>query len=485
MDLVKFVAVGGQKEISDYYWYVESILSNSDELKNQVENDITIYTQDEYPNTVFCSIVEERFIVDVIFDFSTFESEKHLAIDITSNNYKLDKENSYLENLKLVIKKAIANDWRNIVWLFDEDAFLLSKDLYGRFYIIENKIRRFINEYMLKTIGINWWGILSESGLAIEGKYKARCSGYKKTVYGFNNIDDHLMAIDVKDLYKILTMKRMEWKPAYDPAIEALLVGVTKNKEHQIIEMLKKQLTVKEDFKEMFFQEYFESSFFDSFEEFESSRNHVAHNKILDRTSYKKIHGLLDKMDKYVEGALRKLYTDKQSLEQKQEAVRKYKELLFEVKQNDSGVNIREAGAIIEEFGNALEEKTAEIIEALRCREDINISEMKFKRNNNSGELFSAVSSVTNEKLDFYYSMDVIDSEGSESTLTISCIQGPINVDGLDASEGNIIISYFNGEVSCDEDGIYTPIVKDGIPDYYMKNYLNVMVKFILTKLKP
>ena len=110
---------------------------------------------------------------------------------------------------------------------------------------------------------------------------------------------------------------------------------------------------------------------------------------------------------------------------------------------------------------------------------------MKFKRNNNSGELFSAVSSVTNEKLDFYYSMDVIDSEGSESTLTISCIQGPINVDGLDASEGNIIISYFNGEVSCDEDGIYTPIVKDGIPDYYMKNYLNVMVKFILTKLKP
>jgi hypothetical protein len=484
MDLVKFAAVGGKKEISDYYWYVESILSNSDELKNKVENEITIYTQDEYPNTVFCSIEEESFIVDVIFDFSSFESEKHLTIDITSDNYKLDTENSYIENLKLGIKKAVAKDWRNIVWFFDEDAFLLSEDLYGRFYTIENKIRRFINEYMLKTIGINWWEIISESRLTIEDKYKARCPGYKKTVSGFNNIDDHLMAIDVKDLYEILTMKRMEWKPAYDPAIEALLVGVTRDKEHQIIEMLKKQLTVKEDFKKIFFQEYLESDFFDSFKEFESSRNHVAHNKILDRTSYKKIHELLDKMDKYIEGALRKLYTGKKSLEQKQEAVRKYKELLLEVKQNDSGVNIREAGAIIEKFGNALEGKTAEIIDALRYREDINISEMKFKRNINSGELFSVVSSVTNEKLDFYYLMDIVDSEGSESTLTISCVQEPIIVDELDASEGNIVISYFNGEVSYD-DGYYTPIVKDGIPDYYMKNYLNVMVKFILAKLKP
>lgn len=113
-----------------------------------------------------------------------------------------------------------------------------------------------------------------------------------------------------------------------------------------------------------------------------------------------------------MERAIEELYKNKKSLEQLQAEVEKYEELLLEAKQNDTGVRIRDVNSIIDEFESVLEEKFIDIVEALRFREDINISKMKFDRNSYSGELFSATSKVTNERLDFIYSMDIIDEEG-------------------------------------------------------------------------
>lgn len=339
---------------------------------------------------------------------------------------------------------------------------------------------------MVKTFGTKWWDILSDQ--TIKDKYNSRFRGYKTVVPGFNNVDDHLLSIDVGDLLKILTMKRMEWNPSYDKDIETLLVGLTTGKEFKIVEKIKKQLIVKEDFWEKHFKEYFDSGFTDSFGEFEANRNHIAHNKILDRTAYKSIRRSIEKMDKYLDGALDKLYKNKKSLEQIQAEFGEYEELLLDTdtKQNDAGVTIRDDNGIIEGFESVLEEKYTDIVEALRFREDIEISEMKFDGNSYSGELFSATSKVTTESLDFFYSMDVVDEEGAESTLTITCKQNPFNVDKFETSKGFIvIISYTNGAVEYnDEQGYYMPTVADGIPEGDINNYLDKMVEFINAELK-
>lgn len=205
MELVKFIAVGEKQVISDYYEYVDRIL---DELHKQgyiggykVEPSVV-----DCPSRICISTHKDEYIVDLVFEFNTFKNVKQLMIDISSDNYEVDINQSYLEDLKLDIKKIIVKDWDKLVWLYDEDAYLLSSDLYSRFYVTENKIRRFINEFMVKTFGINWWDILPDQ--TIKNKYKSRYVGYKTVVPGFNNVDNHLLSIDVGDLFKVLTMKK-------------------------------------------------------------------------------------------------------------------------------------------------------------------------------------------------------------------------------------------------------------------------------------
>lgn len=477
MELVKFIAVGEKQVISDYHEYVDRILI---ELRKQgyigeykVETEVA-----DCPSRICISTYEENRIVDLFFEFNTFKNVKQLMIDIKSDNYEVDINKSYLEDLKLDIKKIIVKDWDKLVWLFDADAYILSSDLYSCFYVTENKIRRFINEFMVKTFGINWWDILSDQ--AIKNKYESRYVGYKTVVPGFNNVDDHLFSIDVGDLYKMLTMKIMSWSPVYDTDIEALLVGRTEGKESLIVEKIKKQLIVKDDFWENYFKLYFDSEFSESFRQFELNRNHIAHNKILDRAAYNVIRRSIEKIDKYFDNALIELYRNEKSFEPIQGALLKYKDLLIETKQNDSGIEIRDNSRIIALFKDVLLETSINITDALRFREDISINTMDIDYNNLGGALFSARSKVTNQQLDFFYSMKINDEEGSESTLTIT---GTPNFSSH--NEFSVDITYINGAVEYnDEQGYYMPIANDGILKADLDNYLDKVVDFINVELE-
>lgn len=235
MTIVKFVAIGSKIIIEDQHEYVENILIEL-EAQGYIDN-YEIFIEEEYPTAFFSRTDKAGLTFDVIFEFETYRGVKQLVIDIASDGYMLDVDDSYLENLKLMIKKSIIKDWDKIVWLYD-DAYILSKDLYSRFYVTENSIRRFINEFMIKTFGLEWWDMLSDQN--IKDKYKARFKGYKTVVPGFNNVDDHLLSIDVGDLLKILTMKKLGWNPEYNADIEKLLVSATIGNECKIVESMKK-----------------------------------------------------------------------------------------------------------------------------------------------------------------------------------------------------------------------------------------------------
>lgn len=244
---------------------------------------------------------------------------------------------------------------------------------------------------------------------------------------------------------------------------------------------LKKQLVVNIDYWDKYFKNYFDNDFSAAFKEFEANRNHVAHNKILDRGAYKRIRRSIDKMDEYMKNALSKLSKDKKSCEQLQAEAEEYEELLMEVKQNDAGITIRNISKIINEFEDALIEKHDDIVEALRFREDLEISELKFCSDNNSGALFSVVSKVNDERLDFCYSMDVNDDEGAESTLSITCEQDPFIVEDKEETSGFIFqITYANGAAEYDdEQGLYMPIAYDGIAQADIDNYVDEIVDYI------
>ena len=124
-------------------------------------------------------------------------------------------------------------------------------------------------------------------------------------------------------------MQKKGWSPIYDPDIESLLVCSTVGNENKIVERLKKQLVVNTDYWDKYFKNYFDEDFPDSFRKFEVNRNHVAHNKILDRDAYKSIRRSIDKMDNYMKNALSKLLNDRKSIEQLQAEAEEYEELLL------------------------------------------------------------------------------------------------------------------------------------------------------------
>ncbi len=482
MALVKFAAIGNKNDIDGYYDYVEAILAEL--CDNGYVEKYEIYIQDEYPNVFFCEVVKEDNIFDVILEFATYKDVKQLVIDISSKTYELDVDDEFLEKLKIAIKENIINDWKKILWLYDEDAYTLSKDLYSRFYVTENKIRSFINEYMVKTLGPEWWDLLSDQ--SIKQKYIARVKPYRTIVQSFNKVDDHLFSIDVGDLLKILMMQKKGWSPIYDADIENLLVGVTDGNEHKIIERLKKQIVVNIDYWDKYFKSYFDDDFPALFKEFEANRNHVAHNKILDRGAYKSIRRSIDGMNDYMKKALSKLYKEKKSHEQIQAEAEMYQELLLEAKQNDAGITIRSANTIVDKFEDILIQKYDDIVEALRFREDLEVSNMEFSSKNYSGALFSVVSKVTEERLDFYYSMDVNDDEGAESTLAISCEQDPFIIEDEEEITGFILyITYTNGAAEYDdEQGYYMPATEDGINQSDIDNYVDSIVDYISSNIE-
>lgn len=478
---IKFVAVGEKNSIKEQDKYVKYILEKM-YRKGLVDNYV-VDAIDEYPTASWCKIEKDNKLYDIVFEFETYKKTKLLSVEIIADEIEPEVEDVYFESIKFFIKDAIRRDWEKIVWIYDDDASVLSNDLYNRFFLTENLIRCFINEFMIKTFGPEWWEQITDQ--SIKDKYKARYKGYKTIVPGFCNVDDHLFSIDVGDLLKLLTLQKMKWNPEHNNEIENALLGNTIGNENKIIEKLKNQLTVEVDFWEQYFKKFFDDDFKRVFEEFEANRNHVAHNKFLDRQAYNSIYRSIEKMNLYMEKALNKLYEYRKSQEQLNAETQTYEERLLSTKQDDTGVTIRNTESIIKLFEDIIIYRYSDITDALRFREDIEFTEMKFDPNKSSGKLFSAISKVTNQRLDFYYYMEVDDEEGAESKLFISCEKDPFEIDESDEEKGFCVsISYTNGAVSYDdEQGYYMPITEDGISESDIDNYIDNIVQYINTKL--
>ena len=492
--LVKFIAIKNKREITDYYLYLEQKIKmlEADGIVKNVE----IETADEDEGNVYLiTFVDEGQVIErnwsLFAEFGTYLEEKQLEISICSDSYEPSIDVTYLEDLKLKFKNHIRADWEQIVWLYDEDAEVLSVDLYSRFYKLENTIRRFINEFMFKSYGVKWWERFASKD--IKDKYDGRMTGYKTVVEGFKNIDDHLMSIDVGDLFKIITLEKKKWDAKSDAGIEELLSGKTEGLERRIVELLKKQLVVEIDLWSAHFSGYFEESFKEVFGKFEKNRNHVAHNKMLDRAAYKSIYKSIQDMDMCMKQALEKLNQTLMSAESRAELIRKqreeieeYEAYLKEIKENDANVSIRTSFEIMQEFETVFIETYSDIVEAFRFREDIEVSELNFDVNETDGILFIVSSKVTGEKLEICYSADIDESEGASSTITITSNQDPFKDEEIDfVKKFVVVIEYRNGEVEYNDDQCYyMPITEDGISKYDINKFLEETVDFISNNLE-
>ncbi|MBE6810710.1 MAG: hypothetical protein E7521_06605 [Ruminococcaceae bacterium] len=471
MLLVKFFAESDSTSISNYAEYVTNICKTlydsglvteydydgkwGDELEDsieEVEENIWVW------NIKFCDKTTcGKF--SLFFEFGTYSCSTQFTVKIYSDDYIPSPTDKYLEQLKLTIKKEIKSDWEKIVWLVDEDAATLSVSLYPIIYSVENLARQLINEVMTKEYGITWWDRFVP--ISIKEKHQNRFVVYKQSVPNFNNIDERLLTIDIADLQKIFTYCSKKWKPAPDADIDRYLSELTALTNERIIEKIKSNSEIELDLWLEHFSKYLPVDFLERFEDFSKDRNHVAHNKLLDRNIHGKILANAKHLEKDLVTALEKVDKIVVSKEQKEiiakETYRLEQEALaheHRIMEQEANISVRDQTEIIEFINEFLYEKYSIILDNIRFRDDIELSEFtEIEDAQYSGTLFDITYKISQETVSVEYHIDCLDDEpGSESVCRVG-----INDKFID-------ISYSNGEAEFNDDvGCYVPITQDEI----------------------
>ena len=472
--MVNFLMINGNIQPVDMFGYIENVVTEL-QKKGLITKIKYSPAQCDFGDDSCLIEVEDTFYVanfiyskddkenhwQIAFEYGTYNSCSQLQIKILSADYELNVADNYLEQLKFAIKLLVKPNWEKIIWLMDKDSEQLSIALYPRIYRVENLARQLISEIMTKEYGFEWWDTYVP--LTIKNKHMGRLGGYKSITPGFANVDERLMSIDIGDLNSIITLKEKKWNPAFIPEISSFLNEQSDMKLERMKTLLSAQMIVSIDLWVEQFSKYLSEDFIKDFKTFELNRNHIVHNKLIDRSAYGSISNSISTVEAELIKALAKIEQVVVSKEQReareQQRAIEQEEMevaLKDIMESEAGVKIRNSQEIIEVYEEQLFIFHSELQEYLRFRNDLEIGEYK-SIENDTGILFEIRYKVNDESAIVSYSIECMDdSQGSESVVAVNIMVGE-NVFSKD-------IAYTNGEISFNShQSCYMPETQDSI----------------------
>ena len=479
--LVEFVAIAEERVIDDFNSYMmefQNFLVESGVI-DAVDIDSQFYSSTEVPLYVI-DFHSEGYIWKIGVEFSTYEKNYELMVSIQSENYIVSLENEYLDRLKRIVKNFIKTKHKKIFWLYDSESEFLATDLYPKVFRVENLARKFITLVLNRKFGIHWWKLVP---LKIQEKHKSRYLDYKAIVGSFKDVDERLMSIDTGDLRDILSNKVMKWKSS-----EKNIMELTQPNLHfeNLVKILKSQ-QVEYKWWETIFSPLLPNGFLKKFKEFEVNRNHIAHNKLIDKSAYKKILQSIDVVQDALLCGIQKMSSEFKSEEERKEEAFEYEllqeelisERILELKESESGVITRNSNQILALFNDELSRLYDSIEESFRFSEYLNFSDYTEIENCNSNSVvFEIQNKIDGYVISFEANTDINDYEGSQSFLYLE-----YKKDGSSSLEEIGSVSYNYGEVEFNEfQGNYMPIQMDGISEYELSRLGKRLVEIINTE---
>lgn len=475
--LVEFVAVAEEKVVENFDSYmmefqnclVESGIIDAEEVDRQ------FYSLTEVP-LYLIDFHSGEYIWRIGVEYSSYEKNYELMVSIQSKNYIISTENEYLERLKRIVKNFIKIKHKKIFWLYDSESEFLATDLYPKVFTVENLARKFITLVMNRKFGIHWWKLVS---LKIQEKHKSRFGGYKAIIDNFKDVDERLMSIDTGDLHDILSNKVMKWESSEENIMELTQPNLHSE---NLAKILQRQQVVYSDWWQTIFSPLLPESFLSEFKDFELNRNHIAHNKLIDKAAYKSILHSIDVVQKALDCGLEKMSLELKSKEVlKEEEFELLQEVLMsernlELKEIESGVIIRNSNQILALFNDELSRLYESIEESFRFSEYLNFSDYTELENCNSNSVvFEIQNKIDGYVISFEANTDINDSEGSQSFLYLE-----YKKDGSPSLEEIGSVSYNYGKVEFNEfQGNYMPIQMDGISEHEMSRLGEKIVDII------
>lgn len=479
--LVEFVAIAEKRVIDDFNSYMkefQNFLVDSGVIDAE-DVDSQFYSLSEVPLYVI-DFHSEEYIWRIGVEFSTYDKNYELMVSIQSENYIISTENEYLERLKRIVKNFIKTKHKKIFWLYDSESEYLATDLYPKVFTVENLARKFITLVMNRKFGIHWWKLVS---LKIQEKHKSRFGGYKAIIDSFKDVDERLMSIDTGDLLDILSNKVMKWESSEENVMELSQPNLHLE---NLSKILQRQQVIYSDWWQTIFSPLLPESFLDDFKKFELNRNHIAHNKLIDKSAYKSILHSIDVVREALLCGLQKMSSELKSKEVcKEEEVESellllqeelVSERILELKESESGVITRNSNQILALFNDELSRLYDSIEETFRFSEYLNFSDYTEIENCNSNSVvFEIQNKIDGYVISFEANTDINDYEGSQSFLYLE-----YKKDGSSSLEEIGSVSYDYGEVEFNEfQGNYMPIQMDGISEHEMSRLGEKIVDII------
>lgn len=467
MTAVHFVCVNSKHEIKNEI-YVDGLRSFL--IDRGLASAIDVFSDEEdiYWNLKFQYLdvdTNKELTIEIGMEFATYESCTQLSVIVDTDLSLLSPQMHYIEDLKFAIKEKVKDDWQTIEWLFDKDSQCLSEALYPCVFKTENLLRQLITELMTRKYGLSWWTCFVSHD--IKAKHSQRYAGYKQSVPGFANIDERLMSIDIGDLLSIITYKHSQWNPAFDDHINAMLNGLEMWKPDAVREKLQSQMVVQNDFWQDVFSQFLPEQFPDLIKIFDKNRNHVAHNKLLDRQAFNSIRKNTEDVMRTAEKALIEIEKQLKSseiraLEEREQEEEKagWEATYEEIMESEAGVEIRCKGEIEEIFDDAFAQIGTAVEEALRFRSDIEVVAKH--------SIIEFTSRITENTIKIACEQHIDSSPGAESILSLAAI----------AEQFKTEIVFINGEADFDEEqACYIPITEDELNG--VDSATNEIVEFI------
>ena len=231
------------------------------------------------------------------------------------------------------------------------------------------------------------------------------------------------------------------------------------------------------------FKTYLSDDFRKNFRIFEKNRNHIAHNKMIDRQAYESILNSIDLVHIEIIEALQKFHNNVISREL-EEVIDREKQFeqdesendFEEIMESEAGVEIRQNDEIYELFEQALIEFHQDIEEALRFRNDIEVSDFRgLDINMGEQELFEISYKIDNTVASVSCSIDLNDSQGGTSQMTLKL--------KYDNDSQEFSINYVNGEVYYNDDqGYYMPEIEDEFDYKSLEEAKECIIEYINEK---
>ncbi len=400
--------------------------------------------------------------VEIKAILKTFSNTQQLEVIIEKLSGELEFSND-LEMLKIGLKNQLKDTWEECFWIKDFQSSKLSALLYVQVHKIENDLREIVNLIMLRNYGINWWE--KYASIVIQKKYRSRTKDFSTVVPAFKGVNDKLLSIDVDDLLKIMKYKRLGFDFEGTDSLIKIYEGVNEYGDFDrviktykdFIKSFGENLVIVEDLWIDTFSDYFDTDFFQAWNNFKRGRNHIAHNKLVDLLAHNKISRDIGVIQQYINGI-----NDKLRIEPTDEELEQLTKEYIEVENSgnrkinfmseEAGVKILDENEILEKFAEVISEYIEEFKSEVYFRDDIEISDEELINGDSDKELLAVFGGVDRYRLTITSTLEIYDEPSQVSELVLK-----IKLNGEIQHECQL--KYENGEAVYDDDkGYYMPV---------------------------